>query len=214
MRSRTYVKRHVGRVVVHETSKFFHNDSVQQFIAAEIAKKQWIYKIIAGDKEADQVIVNQPEYMILPDADATNDQFIVNWLVIFKDTSLHCIRSLRGYHLQLLLEVKNKVLEVFPEGHKPMLYFHHPPSVWQLHLHVASPCDVLRTTNDMQKVVFLEDVLWNLQHDTDYYLHYTTTYTLPIGHELIKCKETGEKEEQITSSPVVSQVTSPHTDGE
>jgi hypothetical protein len=65
--------------------------------------------------------------------------------------------------------------------------------VWQLHLHVASPCDVLRTTNDMQKVQFLDDVVSNLQIDSDYYRKATMTYVLPVGHDLIRLVGGGEQ---------------------
>ena len=186
MRSRAFVKRGVERRVVHETAERFHSEVVERFVQQEIAKKQWIYKVIDGEQEADAVLLDTDDFMLLPDRDAVNEGGVVNWLVIFKDTGLLSTRYLRGEHLPLLRTVKAAVLERLDKDCHPMLYFHHPPSVWQLHLHVAAPCDILRTTNDMQKVVFLEDVMSNLEIDSEYYRKATVTYTLPVGHELIK----------------------------
>ena len=172
-----------ARAIVVETGEAWASPAVQNFVKSEITKKQWIYKIICGDKEADSVILDTESYMILPDAEAVNQGRVVNWLVIFKDLSLLSTRSLRGEHLPMLREVRTRVLERF-SNEIPMLYFHHPPSVWQLHLHVSAPCDMLRTTNDMQKVQFLDDVISNLEIDPDFYVKATMTYIINHGHEL------------------------------
>jgi m7GpppX diphosphatase len=161
------------------------------FIQREIARKQWIYEIIDGEREADKVLYDCADFMVLPDADAQNVAGrILNWLVIFKDRTLRSVRDLRGGdsgHLHLLRRVRQTLRQILlPSQDDTMLYFHCPPSVWQLHLHVAFPCDVLRTTNDMQKVQFLDDVISNLEIDHEYYKKATLTYVLPIGHELIR----------------------------
>ena len=172
------------RAVVHETPLVLGR--AEGFIASEIQKKQWIYGIIAGERESEAVMHDEGEFMILPDSDALNDGVhVVNWLVIFKDLGLRSLRDLRGVHVGLLRRVKAKILDLFPFK-SCMMYFHCPPSVWQLHLHVSAPCDVLRTTNDMQKVQFLDDVMSNLGIDPDYYAKATLTYVLPIGHEFIR----------------------------
>jgi m7GpppX diphosphatase len=169
---------------VHETPQVL--ERAEGFIASEILKKQWIYGIIAGQRESEAVKYDEGEYMVLPDADAMNDgTHVVNWLVIFKDLGLRSIRDLRGGHVGLLRRVREKILDLFPSK-GCMMYFHCPPSVWQLHLHVSAPCDVLRTTNDMQKVQFLDDVISNLEIDGEYYAKVTLTYVLPVGHEFIR----------------------------
>jgi len=174
-----------NRNLIHETPAAYESPQMREFIKTEILKKPWIYKIISGEKEQDQVIYRSEDFIVLPDTEALNEASILNWMVIFTDTALASMRSLRGHHIPLLREVKEKLLELMPqEFEAPMIYFHYPPSVWQLHLHVAAPCDTLRTTNSMQKVCFLEDVLSNLHIDPDYYLKATATFILPAAHEL------------------------------
>jgi len=169
--------------VVHETPELLGRS--EAFIQNEIQKKQWIYGVISGDREWESVKFDTDEFMILPDVDAVNEGPILNWLVIFKDLDLRSVRDLRGRHLEMLRRVRDVVGEVFPSTNC-MTYFHCPPSVWQLHLHVSAPCDTLRTTNDMQKVLFLDDVISNLEIDHEYYGKVTMTYILPTTHELIR----------------------------
>jgi m7GpppX diphosphatase len=171
--------------MIHETAVAYRSEAMQAFIQAEIAKKQWIYRIIEGEKEQENILYRCKDFIILPDTDAFNDEAVLNWIVIFTDTALISMRCLRGEHVPVLQAIKAKVDELVPSQFAlPMIYFHYPPSVWQLHLHVAAPCDALRTTNSMQKVCFLEDVICNLTIDTDYYAKATMTFILPSNHEL------------------------------
>lgn len=174
-----------SRQVVHETAHMYASCAMRDFIAAEIARKQWIYKIITGERESEAVVFQNEHFMVLPDTEAPNEMGLLNWMVIFKNVDLVSMRSLRGEHVCLLRDVIAKVRELLPaELEAPMVYFHYPPSVWQLHLHVAAPCDMLRTTNSMQKVYFVEDVLSNLEIDPDYHAKSTLSYVMPTTHEL------------------------------
>ncbi len=174
-----------SRNVIHETATAYSGILMQEFIRCEIAKKQWIYKIISGEKETEQVIDRTDDFIVLPDSESMDDPTILNWMVVFTDIGLTSMRSLRGEHVDILRAIRAKVVSLLPpEFDSPMLYFHYPPSVWQLHLHVAAPCDMLRTTNSMQKVCFLEDVISNISIDPDYYAKATTTFILPSNHEL------------------------------
>jgi len=174
-----------SRNIIHETAEAYSSEAMQEFIRAEIAKKQWIYRIIDGEKEQESVLHRCSDFVILPDTDAFNDEAVLNWIVIFTDTSLISLRCLRGEHVPVLQAIQAKVDELIPpQFAHPMIYFHYPPSVWQLHLHVVAPCDALRTTNSMQKVCFLEDVICNLRIDSDYYAKATMTFILPANHDL------------------------------
>ena len=180
------------RQVVHETARTYNSGPMQDFISAEISRKQWIYKIITGERESEAVLFQNEHFMVLPDTEAPNEMGLLNWLVVFKNTDLVSMRSLRGEHAELLRDVLAKIRELLSaELDAPMVYFHYPPSVWQLHLHVAAPCDMLRTTNSMQKVCFVEDVLSNLEIDPDYYAKVTLSYVMPTTHELSVLCSTG-----------------------
>ncbi len=199
------------RSLVRETAAMFLG--AEPFIQREIARKTWIYDIIDGRRESEHVHFNNDQFVILPDSDSQQPQLlpgtpagttssstasssprvsILHWLSIFKDLSLRSIRDLRGHggpdgtgHLSTLRQLRGMLHEKFPLQ-DTMMYFHYPPSVWQLHLHIAHPCDQLRTTNEMQKVHFLDDVILNLQIDPEYYAKATITYVLSSNHDLVR----------------------------
>lgn len=167
------------RVIVHETSDV--HERLKPFIASEIDKKQWPYQVIEGESEAESVIERSDEFLVLPDVESCDD---IHWLALFSDTNLKSIRSLRGHHIPLLQRAVQSVERLQTE--RPvMMYFHYPPSVWQLHMHVVSPCEGLRTTNDMQRVHFVTDVIRNLEIDPEYYTKATLTFVLPVFHDLV-----------------------------
>jgi len=182
---KTRVVRARSRNVIHETATAHESNTMQAFIRNEILRKQWIYKIIAGEKEQENVLYRCDDFVILPDTDASMDPTSLNWLVVFTDKSLTSMRCLRGEHIPILHAIKKQIGACIPTVFDaPMIYFHYPPSVWQLHLHIATPCDVLRTTSCMQRVSFLEDVICNLSIDPEYYCKATLTYILPSNHDL------------------------------
>ena len=174
-----------SRNVIHETATVHESNTMQAFIRNEIIRKQWIYKIIAGEKEQENVLYRCDDYVILPDTDVSMGPATLNWLVVFTDKSLTSMRCLRGEHTPILHSIKRQIGACIPTVYDaPMIYFHYPPSVWQLHLHIATPCDALRTTSCMQRVCFLEDVICNLSIDPEYYCKATLTYILPSNHDL------------------------------
>lgn len=171
------------RVLVHETPELYASDAMQAFIRAEIDRTQWVYRVIKGEQEASSVLFSDDNYMILPDCDAANDDRVLNWMVLFKDPALRSIRDLRGEHLGMLREVRERLKEMVPASYGGfMTYFHKPASVWQLHLHVAAPCGAIRTTYDRQKVLFLEDCISCLELDSDFFAKVTMTYMVSTRH--------------------------------
>jgi len=173
------------KTVVHETPVLFNSCHMRKYIENEISRKNWIYKIIGGEKEKEHIVFQNRNYIVLPDTETIQEGPVLNWMIIFTDLQLTSIRDLRKKHIEMLESVFVELSKIVPsEYENPMIYFHYPPSVWQLHLHIAAPCDVLRTTNSMQKVYFLEDVISNLKIDGDYYEKSTLTYILPSTHEI------------------------------
>ena len=160
---------------------------MQEFIKTEIEKKQWVYRVLDGQKESENVIFNNDDFMVLPDSEGIDEPSVLNWILIFKDTKLLSMRNLRGEHLPMLRSVNDIIAGLLPpEFSRPMLYFHHPASVYQLHLHCTAPNDTLRTTSSMQRVVFLQDIISNLTIDPDFYAKATMTYVLPASHEIVQ----------------------------
>jgi hypothetical protein len=190
--------------IIHETCQFFTSSKYQMYVESEIQKKQWIYKIIAGEKEQDQILFKSENFVVLPDLETKNEIGIINWIIIFNDFNLKSLRDLTHKNLKMLTDVKKCIQDMLPdEFQEAMMYFHYPPSVWQLHLHVSAPCNILRTTNSMQKVYFLQDVMSGLYLQSDFYKLTTLTYILPINHELsiLYNSDQIEEQQQLVTSP-------------
>ncbi len=179
------VLRNKTKTLIHENTEFYHSDRFQDFIQSEISKKQWIYKIISGEKEQEDILFRTKDFLLVPDVESKEDENFLNWIVIFTNSNYKCIRCLTDRDVPLLQEIEYQVKKRMPpECQDVMMYFHYPPSVWQLHLHVLTPCNVLRTTNSMQKVYFLQDVISCLNIDTNFFLKTTLSYVLPVTHEI------------------------------
>lgn len=182
-------ERYQPRHVVNCTPGIATGHRMREYIAGEVRapKKQWFYEILDGTREAANVIHNEEDFMVVPDLD-NNNPGTANWLVLFKDLSLHSIRDLRGEHVALLEHVRDTVVRLMGEARgytarQVMCFFHYLPSVFQLHLHVCAPYGQY-TTADVIKVHAVDTVVSNLRIDSDFYLKATLTTVVIQDSEL------------------------------
>eukprot|EP00961_Rhodomonas_salina_P064947 873659-Rhodomonas_salina.2 len=105
--------RHTLRSIVQCTPQIAFGDAMQQYIEAQTqtANKQWVYEIVEGERESESIIHQDTDCIVVPDIDHNTFE-TANWLVIFKDTSLHSIRDLRGHHVELLQHIRDTALSL------------------------------------------------------------------------------------------------------
>lgn len=167
--------RSTQRHVVNCTPTTANSRAMQIYVANQTKqpKKKWIYDIIAGSREQDAIIFQNKDFILLPDTDAVNTSEVWNWLAVFTDTSLKTLRCLRQEHIKMLetcRDVGTKKLAA-ASGYAEtqiMCYFHYLPSVYQLHLHFCAPYGQY-TTADACKIHCIDNVISNLQIDSEYY---------------------------------------------
>ena len=159
---------------------------MQEYIAQQVSsiKKRWVYEILSGDSEKENVLLSTPEFIFLPDTEALNDGHVINWLAIFRDPSLKSIRSLTGVHLPVLKDCRDRCLAYVMQNTNfdacdVMAYFHYLPSVFQLHVHFCAPYGKY-TTHDVCKIHTLDNVISNLEIDALYYQKVSLT-TVVLG---------------------------------
>jgi m7GpppX diphosphatase len=143
-----------------------------------VQSKQWIQKIIRGEQESENVLLQNDEYIIIPDIKRPNRRkgMEINWLVIFKSPLMQTIRDLRGEHVPILTELKERLLELIREKcgnpsiplSKIAIYAHYHPSVYQLHLHCCYP-GYQMSPFDCFRVHLLDTIINNLEINTNYY---------------------------------------------
>lgn len=175
------------RCIVACTPGFAFGHDMQDFISNQVnlPRKQWIYEVIDGEREQDNVLIDIPEMVFLPDTHALNDGKTINWLAICKDRSLKTLRDLRGHHVKLLKRIRLQCTEFIMattgwKKHNIMAYIHYLPSVFQLHIHFCAPYGSY-TTLDVLKVHPLDTVISNLEIDPEYYRKVTLS-TVVVGN--------------------------------
>ena len=139
-----------------------------------LEKDQWIYNIINGKCEQDQIIFQDDQFILLPNYTWVNKKINYLHLLSFpKDTSLRSLRSLEGKHVPFLKYLKKitykKIKESYDLDETQMKAFiHYVPSTYHLHVHfvhIYHPnCD-----SSTEYSHFLDDVIYNLSMQSDYY---------------------------------------------
>lgn len=178
-------ERYTVRSIFHCTPEIAFGARMQDYITAQTksSKKQWVYDIIYGRREAEMKIAETADLILTPDIEANTEQ-TSNWLAVFKDTTLRTLRDLEGKHIPLLrrarkLCVRKMMQATGLQERQIMCYFHYLPSVFQLHLHVCAPYGQY-TTPDFYKIHPIDNVISNLSIDSNFYKKATIT-TIVIG---------------------------------
>jgi len=171
-------ERHGGsyeRCVVTCTPQHAFSPAMDNYVEQQtnMPRKQWIYDVIEGRREQDNVLVENADMVFLPDTHALNDGRTINWLAIVKDRSLKSLRDLDGGHVAMLKRIRlictEHILAHTPwKRHNIMAYIHYLPSVFQLHIHFCAPYGSY-TTLDVFKIHPLDNVISNLEIDHDFY---------------------------------------------
>lgn len=145
------------------------------YIIDQKCKLDWIENIFSGKSEQDKVIFQSDEFCIIYDYKYNpniHPKSHFHILILFKDKTLNSIRDLKNDHLDLLercvLETKN-VLKINDIGNdKVLMYFHYPPTFYQLHLHVVRADNKL-SDSKADRAHILQNVIFNIKMRSDYY---------------------------------------------
>lgn len=185
-------------VLMQETPLLYAQGAVASFIEQEVRRpsKQWIFSVIAGEQERDQVVLRTDEFVLLPDTERVNRywrasgksqpqpqnlqqyqrppfRMALNWLAIVNDTRIRTLRDLRGEHLPMLRRLLTSSVRAVEKhtgipGAQVMAYVHYPPSVYQLHVHFSFPYGQY-CHRDTYRMHSIEAIINNLEIDPDYY---------------------------------------------
>lgn len=144
----------------------------------DITKDKWIYNIIDGLEEQNNIIYQDDKIIIIPDYKWNynyncNETTKLHILTIPKDKKLRSIRSLGSEHIELLNHCQNKTSEIIKIVYKIdsdflKMYFHYAPSTWHLHIHFAH-VENLEINSSVEYCHDLPTVIYNLGLSNDYY---------------------------------------------
>jgi m7GpppX diphosphatase len=175
------INKMINHRLIVETPKMFQHPEVQDYIEGEIHKpsKRWVHEILDFTKEEEGIRMLTDDYILLEDTERVNimkgdSSTVLNWLVIFRDPSLRCLRDLTGDHLPILKHINSEMMKCVSTltgvpTDQIMLYVHYHPTVYRLHIHVAYPYAQMNHCRDLYRIHSLQTIMSNLQVDGAYY---------------------------------------------
>ncbi|ESN91728.1 hypothetical protein HELRODRAFT_70549, partial [Helobdella robusta] len=185
---------------VRETASDYNNITLP-YITSSSFSLQWLYNLLAKKAEVDRIVYEDDDqvngFMLVPDLkwDCKQTSNLYLCAVIHR-RDIKSIRDLRGEHVQLLENIRDKGKQAIREKyqfnvHKLRIYFHYQPSYYHLHVHFAN-VSYNSPSCTLGKAHAIDDVIDNLKMDSDYYSKCSLTYILKENDPLLeKFKEAG-----------------------
>ena len=147
----------LGHVLINESYEMY-NTVVQPYIQSIIdsGSLSWINNVMEGKKEVERLLVNHEEFVINVDTkwrthppplttprsewynhSSTADLYCLG---IVKDSSITCIRDLRGHHIPLLKSMVKEGLAAIKslygvEENQIRIFVHYQPQFYHFHVH-------------------------------------------------------------------------------
>ncbi|KAJ3562839.1 hypothetical protein NPX13_g8409 [Xylaria arbuscula] len=175
-----HVKKHSRQGVrfVTETPGIYR-DKVQPFMQAnrEEGRLNWIYNIIEGRKEVEDVIYRTPlgrdgdeGFLLLPNLHWDRKTIdALHLLGIVERRDLWSLRDLKKKHLPWLTHMRTKLIDAtiktYPqiEEDQLKLFCHYQPTYYHLHIHVVHVTLEATTTQSVGKAIGLDSIIEQLQ---------------------------------------------------
>jgi m7GpppX diphosphatase len=156
----------------------------------------WIGKVLSGQSEADVMLFHdkdpQKGFIITPDSkwDGITAKSLYLLVLVMDGKSIRCLRDLRGHHLGMLQQIREKVLDLVPqkypfvESDQLRLYIHYFPSYFHFHIHVVHADYQGLKGMVVGQSHLLEDVMENLASDPLYYTTRNLNLFMADSHDL------------------------------
>lgn len=176
-----HVKKHSrqGFRLVTETPEIYR-DKVRPLMRAnrEEGRLNWVYNIIEGRKEVEDVIYRTPlgrdgdeGFLLLPNLHWDRKTIdALHLLGIVERRDLWSLRDLKKKHLPWLRHMRAKLIDAtvktYPqiEEDQLKLFFHYQPTYYHLHIHVVHVMLEANSTQSLGKAVGLDSVIQQLEN--------------------------------------------------
>lgn len=175
-------------VLINETAEIYKT-IVKPFIEKNQLDAQWVYNIIDGKSERDRILLENEQFIVLPDIMWDGKAIdSIHLLGLVKNHDIHSIRDLRPEHIPLLESILEKTTEFITtkyniEANRLRAFFHYPPTFYHLHVHFTT----LNNTHcgcEIERGHLVQDVIDHLKMYGDYYEKKTFYYKLAIDNPL------------------------------
>lgn len=160
----------------------YYSDSMKEYIFRNRVdpRNRWIFNIIDGHVPLNEIVLKTcPAWTLCRDVHGVDGK----WLVVLHDRTLQCLRDFRGEHTNLLISLRQDVMEALQRHYNTtavssfVFFMHYFPSTFQAHIHVHCPQILRPYTEDeshIPRIVYsrrqnLQHILRNLLKDDLYY---------------------------------------------
>jgi len=200
----------LGSILIHETPELY-NSVVKPHIQSMIDNGclSWIQNVIEVKKEEERLLVNHADFIVNIDTKwrthppplttpreewynhpSTSDLYCLG---IVKQYGISCLRDLRGRHAPLLHSMMTEGLSAIHSiygvsSNQIRVFVHYLPQFYHFHVHFTRLENEFGTT--CERGHLLQDVIQNLEMDSDYYCKRVMTYKLQRGTPLQNLIET------------------------
>jgi m7GpppX diphosphatase len=140
----------------------------------DIEKDRWIYNIIDGVSEQDDILYRDHKCIVIPTYTWDGENIDkLHLLCLPIDTRLRCIRSLNSHHIPLLQHMKYITLDIIKSKYNIdecyiKMFFHYEPSTYHLHIHFVNVSNY-DSRSSVEYSHELNNVIFNLSICSDYY---------------------------------------------
>lgn len=167
-----------GVRLVNETPEVYR-DHVRPYMQKqrEEGRLNWVYNIIEGKKEVEDVITRTPfgqdpdeGYLLAPDLNWDRKTLdALHLLAIVERRDIWSLRDLRKKHIPWLRHMRSKIvaatIRTYPtiEADQLKLYVHYQPTYYHFHIHVVHVALEAGATQATGKAVGLESIIEQLE---------------------------------------------------
>ncbi|KAA3671238.1 m7GpppX diphosphatase [Paragonimus westermani] len=173
-----------GSRVIQETPQLYHTVIVP-FLAEKPRDLTWVENILNGTAERDRVLFTDEDpsngFTLVLDYRWSGERIQeLHCLGIVRDLRLTCLRDLRARHIPMLERILSdgrRLLAAKYNTDQPpgivsedqiLAYLHYPPTFYRLHVHFVH-INTGDSGTGAARAHLLEEVIRNLQLDSDYY---------------------------------------------
>jgi len=140
----------------------------------DFIKEKWIYNILDGISEQNKILYQDDKIVICPNYTWDEiDMLKMHILTFPKDKSIHSIRDLHSFHLELLNWIKEKTYQTIKliygfDSNIIKVFLHYAPSTYHLHVHFVLISNK-ETNSSVEYSHNLSNVIENIKIYSNYY---------------------------------------------
>jgi m7GpppX diphosphatase len=197
-----HIKKHTDKefFFVRETEAMYRDMTtvyLENHADEHLEQIQWLLNILNGISEQDSIIYKNADpsngFVLLPNMNwrsGNTDKPVLdslNCLAIVNTLGLRSIRDLTATHLTLLKNIKEEGIKAIVGKYgvaqnQLRIYFHYLPSFYHLHVHFTHINQTLGC--NIERAIFLDDVIEMLEENTNATAEKTMTIALSSNHDL------------------------------